>query len=248
MDGPILLCTATTTEARACHSGIKRSGTSDYFEVLKTGMGLIRASQALKSRLLDASRPAPVLIISTGFAGSLVSEIPCQSWVIGRTLHAWNHSGEEQVISLSDASFGQKLSTYEVAWIPAKIFSAQKFLTTKTVTPQGIQVVDLESFSLAQVAKTFNISFQILRLISDTPSKPIPKAILTFSEMSLSSSELEWTKKLKCTTQGLKEVFHQPIKLSRFLLYGMRLPFQLETGWSIASKALVQPQLLRNHL
>src|SRR5690348_4232683 len=83
--GMILLCAATSVEARACESGVRAAGAS-RFEVLKTGMGGSAATKALETRLKSTAHARPKLIVSTGFAGSWSPELSFASWALGHSI------------------------------------------------------------------------------------------------------------------------------------------------------------------
>src|SRR5689334_21122712 len=83
MKNRVLICTATSIEAKSVRAGITKAGLHEYFEILQTGMGSRQATRVLQSRLKTPTLPRPWIIISTGFAGSQSSVAKVGSWVMG---------------------------------------------------------------------------------------------------------------------------------------------------------------------
>jgi nucleoside phosphorylase len=201
----ILLCAATSIEARACRAGT--SNAAQPIEVLKTGMGLKNAEDALRIRLQNgASQPRPSLIVSTGFAGSWSPRYRVGDWVVGKTV------------------------AYENRWAPLDLNPAREILPSQETLPRGDfrtllepaignaeVLVDMESFSWAKVAHEFQIPFLILRMISDSPSHPLPKTIQHLATGSFG--------------RGMMSLPSEPRALMKFVARGARLPGLLKQGW-----------------
>src|SRR5262249_25453390 len=90
MSSLILVCAATSVEAKACRQGIKKSGQSDRYEILQVGMGMAHAKRTLEKRLMGSQLPRPTLVVSTGFAGSLSLSLPVGTWIYGKSIETEN--------------------------------------------------------------------------------------------------------------------------------------------------------------
>ena len=231
MKGPILLCAATRVEASACEMGLSRSGNAVRFEVLRTGMGPLQATRSLGLRLADERRPQPELIISTGFAGSRLTESVEGAWLLGSSVHA---DGEPAISISSRLTHVLGLSGLEHAL--ADYFSVSEVLGPQTEKSLHGFAIDMESFSLAQIARKRGIPFEIFRLISDTPSNPIPECVREFAAVATSQSARG---KLDSALRGLSALAESPVELSRFVLRSSRLPRALESGWERLARNLV---------
>ena len=198
----ILLCAATSIEARACRAGT--SSATRLIEVLKTGMGLKNAEEALRARLQNNQKPS--LIVSTGFAGSWSPRYRVGDWVVGKTI------------------------AYENRWAPLDLNPARELLPNQERLPRGDfrtllepaigndeVLVDMESFSWAKVAHEFRVPFLILRMISDSPSHPLPRTIQHLATGSIG--------------RGILSLPSEPRALAKFIARGARLPGLLKQGW-----------------
>jgi nucleoside phosphorylase/outer membrane protein TolC len=208
----ILLCAATGVEARACRNAFSHPSES-AFEVLQTGMGPVRAEKALRDYLSTAFQK-PDCIVSTGFAGSRKSGIELGDWVLARKIN----SGDQASMEINFDPWSLMLRRAAVAYQAVSFHQVTEVVSEANASEASdVQVVDMESYALASVAKEFEIAFQVLRLISDTPEKPIPKAIIEFSNLSI--------------TAGLRETISAPKKLFTFIGQSMKLPAELTKAW-----------------
>jgi putative membrane protein len=158
----VLVCAATETEARACRRGIRDAGV-DGFDVLATGVGPRRANDVLRARL--AAGPPPALVVSSGFAGSAGIE---RGALVTADAVAWLR--------------GQALTT--VAARPGTLRLAPDATPALVVTSDGVLVApppvgrgaafDMESTALAEVAFERGVPFAVFRLVTDSPSAPLP--------------------------------------------------------------------------
>ncbi len=233
MKRPILLCAATRVEASACERGISRSGNASEFEVLRTGMGPLQAARSLGLRLGDANRPHPRLIISTGFAGSRLTLVKEGAWILGSAVHA---TGEPAIPVSSQLE--RPLSRSGLEHTLAAYFSVPEVQGSQTEGGLHGFAIDMESFSLARLAEERGIPFEVLRLISDTPSNPIPECVREFTAAVLIP---DVRGKLNSALRGLGGMAVSPVELSRFILRSSRLPRALEWGWESLARELVFP-------
>ncbi len=165
----ILVCTATGTEAAACRRGIGEAG-AEGIEVLTTGVGLRRAAEALGNRLARASpssSAAPTLIVSSGFAGALTPGIEPLAWVTAESL-SYLIDGRAAPVVLAAGLIRRAGSA-----LPCHFISADHVITGAVRDLGGPAVADMESAALAEVASAADIPFLVLRLVTDTPSRPL---------------------------------------------------------------------------
>ena len=169
----ILVCAATGTEAAACRRGIADAGASG-FEVLKTGVGTEPAALALRRWLgasaggaTPASPRQPALVVSSGFAGALSSGIEPLAWVTASSVHRLVDGRAAPVVLP-----GGLLRIAERA-------TACHVISTDQVLGHGVAglaepaAVDMESAGLAEAAAAARIPFLVLRLVTDTPARPM---------------------------------------------------------------------------
>ena len=168
-----LLCAATRTEARACQRGIDESGLAKNFEICVTGMGMAAAARTLTGRLDRPGAPTPVQIISTGFAGSSVAGVSVGTWIVGRSVIVEGSPSIDPNFRKIEAA----LQSTGLSFRSTEVLSREKVVSFARETPAPI-TVDMESFSLAEVARQKSIEFQIFRMVSDTPSSPSPRRLL----------------------------------------------------------------------
>ncbi len=165
----ILVCAATRTEAAACHRGIADAGAAG-FEVLTTGVGPARARSALGRWL--AGRPGagqrPGLVVSSGFAGTLSPAVAPLQWVTASSVHRLEAGGAVAV------AFPPGLLQVADGAVACHVVSCDDVVTGAVAHgfPQPA-AVDMESAALAEVAAAAGIPFLVLRLVTDTPARPL---------------------------------------------------------------------------
>jgi hypothetical protein len=219
MMSTILICAATAVEARA----VREAVTAPRFEVLQTGMGSARAARALGARLADPTHTRPSLIISTGFAGIELLDIPLGTWVLGTEVTDATRNAplalewQELEPRLTRANLSARRAPYRLADEVVHIEKAS-----------GTHAVDMESHALAKVAREYGIPLAVLRLVSDTPEAPLPHAIGAFSRVS---TGVGVTRKAGGALAGLGHTLASPLELGRFLARGAKLSKQLAGDW-----------------
>ena len=169
----ILVCAATGTEAAACRRGIADAGASG-FEVLTTGVGPERAAEALTGWLRDRAAGAahgplerPALVISSGFAGALSSGIEALAWVTA--------SGVYRLVDgrAVPASYPGGLLRIAEGATACHVLSGDEVLGRSVPGLPDPAAVDMESAGLAEAAAAAGIPFLVLRLVTDTPGRPM---------------------------------------------------------------------------
>ena len=223
---PILICAASSAEARAVARGIKSSPHAAKFELLETGMGLLRARLALTERL--GSGPKPSLIVSAGLAGALGEGLPLDSWITTERVYLFEESGIE---------------VYPTTAVPGVrsvfvVSSSEVVVAEHDQQFPGIPepaAVDMESASLAQVAAEHLIPFTVLRMISDTPDCPLPKFVTKFAA-AMSARDI--STQFRMGTQGTFSALRNPRDLVRLVKNSRRWSSLLMRGWTEYSEKI----------
>jgi nucleoside phosphorylase len=160
--GEVLVCAATATEARACRAGIDDAG-AEGFELLTTGVGPARAAEALRSRLLAG--PRPQLVVSSGFAGA--------SGVAQGALVTADRLARLERSRVAGVPLPPGLLRLAPSATPLLVLTGEDVaIGAQPVAPPA--AVDMESAALAAVAAEAGVPFAVLRLVSDTPERPLP--------------------------------------------------------------------------
>jgi adenosylhomocysteine nucleosidase len=162
----ILVCAATRTEAACCRAGIADARAAG-FEVLATGVGPERAASSLRRRL---GRGA-ALVVSSGFGGALTDAIPPLSWITASAL--------DRVVDgrLVPGALGRG-ALRAAAGIPTcRVVTADRVAAGDLGLFAEPAAVDMESAALAEVSAAAGIPFVVLRLITDSPSRPYPEFV-----------------------------------------------------------------------
>ena len=167
----ILVCAATRSEAAACRRGIADAGAAG-FEVLTTGVGLARAATALRRRLRDgvagrSSSLEPTLVVSSGFAGTPSAEIEQLTWITASSVHRLV-DGRTQPVDVP-----RGLLHLAGGATVCHVVSADHVVPGDACGMPHPAAVDMESAALAEVAAAAAIPFSVLRLVTDTPARPL---------------------------------------------------------------------------
>jgi len=194
----ILLCAATVFEAGACQKAVRQAKASAKVSVLKTGMGGEAAASALTRALESAiaSGVQPERVISTGFAGSRRALLK-----MGDVITVRKVSSEGKSIPIVPAAI-RSIPFREVS-----LEQVSKIMGAAGEDETGeVEAVDMESYSLAEVAARFQIPFSVIRIVSDDPEHPIPDG-------------------------GWLEMVSSPLRLARFIARSSSLPTKLRRLW-----------------
>lgn len=162
--GPILICAATRWEADPIARGLKHNS---RVRLLKTGMGLQKAAQAL-SGVRDAEKFA--CIISAGFAGALQEGMRSGDLVLDL-----RGAGIELVASAREIGARQNVKIHF-----GKIAHSDGVLTTpesKKALGQAQRAcaVDMETSAIKNWAETQGLSVLAVRVILDELNDRIPE-------------------------------------------------------------------------
>ena len=169
----ILVCAATGTEAAACRRGIADARASG-FEVLTTGVGPARAAEALTCWLRDRAAGAapgsfgrPALVVSSGFAGALSSGIGPLTWVTASSVY---RLVDGRAVPASCPGGLLRIAERATA---CNVISSGEVLGRGVPGLPDPAAVDTESAGLAEAAAAAGIPFLVLRLVTDTPARPM---------------------------------------------------------------------------
>jgi len=166
----ILVCAATGTEAAACRRGIA-DAMAPGIEVLTTGVGPARATAALADRLRACGgaspEPRPALIVSSGFAGALTAGLAPLAWVTASSVHRLVDGCAVEV------AVPRGLLRVAEDAIACQVVSADHAVAHGVLGISQPAAVDMESAALAEVAASGGLPFLVLRLLTDTPARPL---------------------------------------------------------------------------
>jgi nucleoside phosphorylase len=226
----VLVCAATRTEARAATRGIARAATvPGAFEVLQTGMGPRAAADGLRRRLVDRARPAPSLVVSTGFAGSRARALGLGAVVVGTTVSREGGAALALRAELADA-----LARAGVAC------AAARFVTTSEVVvgdaagaDEGEHAVDMESYAWAEVAGEHGLAAGVVRVITDTIEVPIPAAIVSLAGAGGAPGA-------RRIVRGVGSALARPVELAGFVARVARFTGTLTACWARAAPAIAR--------
>lgn len=219
----ILVCAATGTEAAACRRGIADAGASGI-EVLTTGVGPEHAAAALErwleARAGDDGRPA--LIVSSGFAGAVTPGIEPLSWVTAASVHRLVE-GRAAAVALPPGL----LRVAEGA-TPCSVVSADHVRSDEVAGLAVPAAVDMESAALARVAGAAGLPFLVLRLVTDTPARPMAPLGRTIA--AVLGAEGVATRAARAARVAL-DAARSPGQALAFAREGIRWRDLLRAGW-----------------
>jgi hypothetical protein len=225
----IWLCAATGVEA-GCLRRALRLAEGTGIEVLPTGIGADRARAALRARLDREPTSRPSLIVSAGFAGTRRTGIALGTWVLGQSVES---GGSRR--ALSGGRLPQALARSGLQWIRESFETIGEVAVMAAGEGDGPAAVDMESAALAEVAAASGIEFQILRMISDNPQDPLPRAVASWGSIaSAGGAKAGW----RLGWRGAREALADPIRLGVFLARSGRLTRWLTEGWVAIVRSL----------
>ena len=224
----ILVCAATGTEAAACRRGIVDAAASGI-EVLTTGVGPARAAGALVRRLRAGAGgltlppdQRPALIVSSGFAGALTAGISPLSWVTASSLHrlVGNHAVE--------VALPRGLLRVAEDAIACRVVSADHAVAHGVSGVSEPAAVDMESAALAEIAAAAGLPFLVLRLVTDSPARPLAAVGQALAATLAASGAVSRA------AHGARAALHAaraPTQAAAFVRDAMRWRAQLRAGW-----------------
>jgi hypothetical protein len=212
-------------------------------------MGLRAARRALEKEL-DRRRyardlkaePMPDFIISTGYAGTLEAGMAPGSWVLGDHVLLWINPPAPTVNTINPGG-GSALALLRPVAEALGAIGTTTVLSSPLLVAydpalngalpqrQGAVAVDMESAALADVARRFNIPFAVLRLVTDTPEKPLPGFVYGFANALSRDSRLSMGSRAKHAARGAVAVARKPQDLFRFVQTSVDWGKTLESGW-----------------
>jgi nucleoside phosphorylase len=236
----ILLCAATRAEYYACLKAISQINNKEEFSVLLVGVGPIQAEKALRTYISECrlkNKDAPAVVISTGFAGCLNAAAQWGTWVWAQTLYDYKKKCEIVYIHPAKNILLDKVHLSNIRPHSAVFVSSDHVLCSSDVensdflksigSGENPLIVDMESVALAQVCVEHKIPFSALRLVSDTPNRPLPEFVTHFTKALCQSSD-HVSQRAKNSLVGLFSLFRQPKDLSTLVRNGFMLTTQLE--------------------
>jgi adenosylhomocysteine nucleosidase len=141
---------------------------------VECGGGPARARQATQG-LIDAH--SPDWVVSVGFAGSLVPEIPSGSIFVAETVVDADSKESLAIDFKMPADPGRGLHTGKLVTTThiVRLVREKQALAEQT----GGQAVDMESYAIADVCREREKTFMCVRVITDDTSADLPPEILT---------------------------------------------------------------------
>jgi adenosylhomocysteine nucleosidase len=218
-----LVCAATRTELVACGRGLRASGApASAFSTLLTGVGPSHATRALERRLERG--PRPDLVVSSGFAGAIAETLSVGDWVTATRLSRLRASEPCDVDVVLRRGPGLAA--------PCAIVSCEALVVDARQLPaaaRAFDAVDMESAALAEVAARHGIDFMVLRMLSDTPKRPLPGFLGAFGRAMAATSARE---AIANGARGLGGTVRDPRGVARLLREGRNLARALSDGWA----------------
>ncbi len=218
----MLVCTATALEAHACALAFSQvADAPTRFEVLQSGMGMAAAGRALAQRLATGRRPWA--IVSTGLAGSVRGDLAIGTWVMGTQVVTQDGAP----IALSDG----RGTLWHHAGIACR---AQTFRSVDSITlaidptmPHAT-VVDMETYAWAKIAAQHRLPCAALRVISDTPDRPLPPFVTALTAWTQASRK---SQKAAHLCGALWEVLRAPQGPMEVWRHSQRLARAITDTW-----------------
>jgi adenosylhomocysteine nucleosidase len=165
--------------------------------LVNTGMGKRRAAAAVRSVLNHHSIDG---LISFGFAGALVDDLDVADIVLPSMLHVVRNTApsdvavealpvEERILAQTSkvlTNAGIRFRAGVLATAEQPVFSPDE--KRELGSAYGADVVDMESFWIAQIASDNHVPFIALRAVSDT----VQDAMLPFDRMLTDQGRWKW--------------------------------------------------------
>ena len=264
----ILICSATQSELDACYKGISTQAKgADQFSYLKCGIGVDK-SRARLHRFLEKRKrrkqPPPKIIISTGFAGAISSELLIGDGVISDSAH-WLFTHEKRSSQVSERgqarfirshkdskslveSLSKKLKPSARKIYFGPLISGGTFFEHNMIQKMNLWELkptlseplayDMETAALFCEASCWSIPYFSLRVISDTEQKPLPKFVADFSNALASTS---YFNAMRLAATGFRDLFPHPVKeISSLYRQGTAATRFLTVHWEQVTPTLLK--------
>lgn len=198
--------------------------------MLFTGVGPRRAARSLAARL--ARGVLPDVVISSGFAGAVSPAIELSSWITAARICEW--SGDAWI-----PVEGITLAAGPPGLVGCDVLSSDRLVTARAPLPNADSphplVVDMESVSLAREAARRGVAFSVVRLISDTPTNPLPAFLSPFAAAMAAT---DTTSRIALAGRGLRGAITNPRAVAHLLMEAPAWLRALESGWRQFSRSL----------
>ncbi len=158
------------------------NGTETY--LLKTGIGLENARKGLlnahKSYQLAACTYKPVLFVNCGPAGAMYSSRRIGDLVVGtHTLHDLSGISAKRLNNEWTQKIADYLFANSIPYVYGKIYTAPNALVSGDLRDTiyhatGAEVVDMESFGLAEAAEDIGFPLIALKCVTDNADENAP--------------------------------------------------------------------------
>ncbi len=144
--------------------------------VIVSGVGQKNAANAAKKICEEF---APDYLISSGFCGGLTDNLDAGNFIIADKVC---YESNEIVLNSRQAEDIEKFLTDKlINYRTGKFQTFDKGITSRKQVLDDVIAVDMESFSIAKAAGSYNIPLVIIRVISDI----IPEKIILFPRLRL---------------------------------------------------------------
>jgi hypothetical protein len=219
----ILVCAATGTEAAACRRGIADAA-APGFEVLTTGVGPERAAEALARRLRRGAGRAtsPALVVSSGFAGALSPGIEPLAWVTASEVY---RLAEGRAVPVRCPSGLLRLAEGATA---CHVITGGEVLGRPVPGLPDPAAADMESASLAEAAAAAGVPFLVLRLVTDTPARPMASIGRSLAAVLAAPGAASRATR---GAQAALEALRSPARAMAFVKESMGWGERLREGW-----------------
>jgi len=237
---------ATRAEASACRRGIRRGAGPgrDELRVVRTGMGT-RASARAFERL--RSRATPSLAVSTGFAHATDPRVEIGSWFRARAIHrASDRPGvPARRIETREPDLGRALRAVPAAELvtvdrlhrSGPLPELRRDAATTGNERPLVLLVDMETAALAEIASREEIPFLALRLVTDTPRRPLPPLLDAWTSAATYPATVRARALL--TMYAFRETLRHPGDTARLVREGRAWCRRLREGWEGFARELL---------
>jgi adenosylhomocysteine nucleosidase len=148
-------------------------------EVMHTGVGKKICEERLEKILKDQRFD---LLISSGFAGSLDDELRLNDVLIARNFSTVD--SQQALASVANVS----IRVVKMLTAPAPVdYRAER---EKIARESGASAVDMETESIARVCAAHEIPLLSLRVVTDTPSQPLPAPPIVLFNIQLQRTDM----------------------------------------------------------
>jgi hypothetical protein len=192
------------------------------FSTLLTGVGPAHATRAFERRLERG--PRPDLVVSSGFAGAIAERLSVGDWVTATRL--------SRVYGSERFDVDVALRRGPALAAPCAFVSCDALAVDARELPEearAFDAVDMESAAIAEIAARHGIDFMVLRVLSDTPKRPLPGFLGAFGRAMAATDARDV---LVNAARGIGGAMRDPRGVARILREGKALARELSDGWT----------------